>query len=240
MIVEDEAAIAMDIRMRVEAMGFYVPKVISKPHLVIGAVEKLQPQVVLMDIHLKGEDHGIELAEEIIINHDTPVIYLTAFIDQRTFSKAIQTSPYGYISKPFKDADLRSAIEIALNQHRMLARVKSSGEKVFVPQSDRFKQSLFLKDGSGYLNIHLDEILWIRADDNYSRIVTNERESMVNILLGDLEAKLSPVDFVRIHRSYIVSLAKVDKVSGDQVIIGPHELPLSKSYKKGLIERISG
>lgn len=241
LIVEDEATIALDIQVRVEKMGFYVPKIISKPHLVISAVEKHKPHIVLMDINLNGEEHGIELAEEIILNYDIPVIYLTAFSDPKTFSKAIQTSPFGYVTKPFKDSDLRNTIEIALNQHRIINRTKEVSDRTFDlnPEMGNHKKSIFLKDGSGYLNIHFDEILWIRADDNYCRIVTQEQETMVNILLGDLEAKLPESDFIRIHRSYIVSLNKVNKVSHDVVIIGQQELPLSKSYKRALINRIS-
>ena len=87
--------------------------------------------------------------------------------------------------------------------------------------------------------MRLDEILWVKAEDTYSKIVTRESALLVNSLLGDLINKLPEQEFVRVHRSFIVAINHIDKVYGDGLIISGTEIPISKSYKKSLMARIS-
>lgn len=245
LVVEDEAAIALDIKMRLQAMNYEVPTLISKPHKVMPAVEEHQPDCVVMDINLKGNDEGIALAEEIVHGYEVPVVFLTAFTDKLTFNKASEIGPFGYLTKPFKDADLRNAIETALklykNLHTTRQKIVDLRKKVFelTMTSEPATNSIFIKDGSGYLNIKFDDILWIRADDIYSNVVTDESEMLVNVLLGDLVDKLPESLFIRVHRSYVVSINQIEKVTSESVIIKGRDIPISKSYKKMLFDRIS-
>ena len=84
------------------------------------AVEKaaeMRPDLVLMDIRLKGAMNGVEAAQEIRARFDIPVVYLTALADENTLQRAKVTEPCGYISKPFGERELQAAIEIALQRH---------------------------------------------------------------------------------------------------------------------------
>ncbi len=243
LIVEDEATIALDIEMRLKRLGFSVCEIIQKPNLVMEGVEKNHPDVVLMDINLKGKEEGIDLAEEILRIHNLPVIFLTAFTDKRTFEKASQSGSYGFLTKPFKDADLRNTIGIALKQysemHAIKANVSELRKKLYeLDHGKELIDSIFLKDGSGYVNIKLDKVLYIKAEDVYSRVVTTDQEVLVNCMLGDLFNRLQDSRFIRIHRSYVVSINHIQKITGDDVIIAGKELPISKSYKKSLLDRI--
>ena len=96
LIVEDEATIALDIEMRLTRLGFNVCDIVQKANLVISSVEQHQPDLVLMDINLKGKEEGIDLAEEIYLNNNLPVVFLTAFTDNETFQKANQTHTFGF------------------------------------------------------------------------------------------------------------------------------------------------
>ena len=119
MIVEDEWITADDIRMSLESLGFIVTSVSSSGDEAIQNAEKDKPDLVLMDIMLKGEMDGIEAASHIRARYNIPIIYLTAFADEKILERARMTEPFGYIVKPFVNEDLKISIEIALYKHRI-------------------------------------------------------------------------------------------------------------------------
>ena len=114
LIVEDEATVSMDLRYKLEAMGYSVPEVISSGEEAVDAVSQHHPDVVLMDIRLSGEMDGIDAAREIRRRFSTPVVYLTCYGDEDTFVRAKTTEPSGFLLKPFDDAVLRAVVETAL------------------------------------------------------------------------------------------------------------------------------
>ena len=118
LIVEDESIVALDIQDKVEHLGYDVLAVVSSGEKAIEEVKKSQPDLVLMDIVLKGEIDGIETAERIRKHFDIPIIYLTAHSDTQTLNRAKITGPFGYLVKPFVDSELRSAIEVVLSKQR--------------------------------------------------------------------------------------------------------------------------
>jgi signal transduction histidine kinase len=119
LIVEDEAIVAEDIATSLEKLGYTIVDIISSGHDAIAAATQLQPDLVLMDIMLQGDMDGIQAAQYIHDQLQIPIVYLTANADDTTFERANQTSPFGYILKPFKDKELRAAIEIALSKHQL-------------------------------------------------------------------------------------------------------------------------
>jgi len=117
LVVEDEAIVAMVIKKRLMNLGYSVSGVAATGKDAITKVEGTFPDLVLMDIMLKGDMDGIEAAEEIRKRFSIPVVYLTAHSDENTLERAKQTEPYGYILKPFTERDLSSNIEIAIHKH---------------------------------------------------------------------------------------------------------------------------
>lgn len=120
LVVEDENIVALEIKKRLQKLGYVVPGVASTGEDAISKAEGILPDLVLMDIMLKGEIDGINAAGEIRKRFNIPVIYLTAYSDGDTIERAKLTEPYGYILKPFEEDDLRTAIEIALYRHQMV------------------------------------------------------------------------------------------------------------------------
>jgi two-component system sensor histidine kinase/response regulator len=119
LIVEDENIIAMDLRGRLSGLGYDVPPPIPTGEEAVQQAAAIHPQLVLMDMVLKGQLDGVQAAAEIHAKLDIPVIYLTAYSDEHTFQRAKITEPYGYVLKPFEDRELYTAIEMALHRHRM-------------------------------------------------------------------------------------------------------------------------
>jgi CheY-like chemotaxis protein len=115
LIVEDEHEVAKSLEMRLKKMGFSVVGREDTAETALKKAEELHPNIVLMDIELAGKMDGIQAADHLRKKYHIPVIYLTALCDTKTLERVGATAPYGYILKPFKDDELRTAIEIALH-----------------------------------------------------------------------------------------------------------------------------
>jgi CheY-like chemotaxis protein len=118
LVVEDQNIVALNIRNKLKNLGYTVPGTAATGEEAIRKAELTNADLVLMDIMLKGEMDGIETAREIKNRLRIPVLYLTAYTDDETLERAKTTEPAGYISKPFKEEDLHSNIEMALHKHR--------------------------------------------------------------------------------------------------------------------------
>jgi PAS domain S-box-containing protein len=126
LVVEDESIVALDVSYKLEEMGYPVCGSVASGEEAISEVARARPDLVLMDIKLKGTMDGIQAVERIRARFDTPVVYLTAHADKLTVARAKETGPLGYVLKPFEIADLRPAIEIALYRHKLERRVRQS------------------------------------------------------------------------------------------------------------------
>lgn len=119
LIVEDEHIVAMGIKHMLKNIGYTLAGVASSGEDAIKKAESTFPDLVLMDIMLKGEMNGIEAAKEIKTRFGIPVVYLTACSDSKIVDRAWKTGPLGYIVKPFDEKDLQKSIDVALRRHRM-------------------------------------------------------------------------------------------------------------------------
>ncbi len=118
LIVEDEQIVALDLKMRLEGMGYEVVGHAAMGEDSFEIAANNQPQLLLMDIKLAGNIDGIQTAELMRTFYNIPVIYITAFADTNTLERAKKTRPYGYIIKPFTDQELKSNIEMAFYNHK--------------------------------------------------------------------------------------------------------------------------
>ncbi|MCK4263781.1 MAG: response regulator, partial [Candidatus Aminicenantes bacterium] len=129
LIVEDERIVASDIRQSLLRLGYAVPAIISFAEEAIIKAEEIHPDLVMMDIVLKGKMDGIEAAAAIQSRFNIPVVYLTAHTDNNTLERAKRTEPFGYIHKPFEERELFTTIEIAIIKHKTENLLKESEEK---------------------------------------------------------------------------------------------------------------
>jgi two-component system cell cycle sensor histidine kinase/response regulator CckA len=119
LIAEDDAIVALRIRKVVEAMGHDAVGLAATCEDAIRLTEELRPDVVLMDVRLRGEMTGVAAAARIQAGSQTPIIYVTAYSDAPLIEQAARTAPYAYLTKPIRDRELHAAIEIALYRSRM-------------------------------------------------------------------------------------------------------------------------
>lgn len=128
LVVEDESIVAEDIQEALRDLGYEVTVAFTGEQA-LHRVAEVQPDLVLMDVQLQHGLDGIDTAGRILEQHDTPVVYLTAFGDDHTVARARVTRPYGYLLKPFNDRELHSTIEMALSRHEMEQRLRAGEER---------------------------------------------------------------------------------------------------------------
>lgn len=126
LVVEDEAIVAADIAQHLKRGGYDVPVVAATGEAALRKAEELRPDLVLMDVLLKGEKDGIEAAREIEDQFEIPVVFLTGQADESTLARMKDASPYGILLKPIDVASLFSAVELALARHAFGARLTDS------------------------------------------------------------------------------------------------------------------
>jgi PAS domain S-box-containing protein len=129
LIVEDELVVASNLRDRLVILGYEVPAVVLSGEEVLRLAGETRPDLVLMDIKLRGKMDGIATAEELRARFDIPIVYLTGYADDGTLERAKITEPYGYVLKPFEIRELHSTIEMALYKHAMEKRLRESERK---------------------------------------------------------------------------------------------------------------
>lgn len=126
LVVEDEAIVAFDIARQLERLGYRVVGTFASGEEAVSAAQRVRPDVVLMDVRLRGEMDGIVAAQTIREQVGIPVIYLTAYADAETLQRARITEPFGYVLKPFEVRELQTVIEMALYRHQLEDRLKDS------------------------------------------------------------------------------------------------------------------
>lgn len=128
LLVEDESIVAMDIQHRLENMGYEVAGWLAAGDRIVAEIERLRPDLVLMDIRLQEGMDGIQAAQVIRRQFNIPLVYLTAYADEETLRRAKETDPFGFVLKPYHDRELHTAIELALYKFRAGQQLRENEE----------------------------------------------------------------------------------------------------------------
>ena len=210
MVVEDESIVSKDIQISLKNLGYSICGASSSGEDAIEKAKESNPDLILMDIMLKGKLNGIETAHIIKEHIDVPIIYLTAYADESTLSKAKITEPYGYIIKPFEEIDLQTSIEMALYKHTKELEKNKKVELMFsaLENSDT-KDIFFVRSKSGLVKLKSEDIYFVEALKDYVSIYAEKAKYVIHSTMKDIEKKLPSTAFLRVHRSYIIRLDKV-------------------------------
>jgi DNA-binding LytR/AlgR family response regulator len=242
LVIEDESIVSKDIQHSLKKLGYNVVGAASTGEKAIELAAELKPDVVLMDIMLKGQMTGIEAAEQIKANMSVPVIYLTAYADEGTLAKAKVTEPYGYIIKPFKEIDIHTSIEMALYKHQKESEVRKERDLLYaLVDNKESKDFIFVKSNSRLVKLKTADIYFVEALKDYVVINALNSRYTIHSTMKDIERKLPSEDFIRVHRSYIVRLDKIAAIEQPNLILENDKkvIPIGGSYKDDLSNRIN-
>ena len=242
LVVEDESIVAKDISQSLKKLGYNVIDTASSGEAAVIIADEKKPDLVLMDIMLKGEMSGIDAANFIHEKNNIPVIFLTAYADESTLAKAKISEPYGYILKPFKEIDLHSNIEMALYKHQKAIEMRKERDFLFsIIENQEMSDILFIKSNSKLVKVHTSDIFFVEALKDYVIVNTVGARYTIHSTMKDIEAKLPSKEFVRVHRSFIVRIDKIISIEQPYLII-EHEkkpIPIGGSHKEELMKRLN-
>ena len=215
LIVEDEPVLALDLATKLKKLGYEVIDIVSNGEVAINLVKQNQPDLIFMDIKLKGAMDGIETATQILQVEDIPIVYLTGYADEDTVERAEQTGCYGYMLKPCKEIELYATTKIVLKKHQELTKAKISLVKkskslsVFSKQSNynpitqlpnrvslqtQFTQALqqWNIDNNRLTSFQSAAIVYLNID-RFNRVNNNLGHKYGNLLLKQIAQRLQTV-----------------------------------------------
>jgi diguanylate cyclase (GGDEF)-like protein/PAS domain S-box-containing protein len=253
LIVEDEGLIARDVENMVKNAGYEVCDVASTGEEAIEKADKTQPDLILMDIILRGEMDGVEAAERIRDHHSIPVIYLTAHTDENTLERAKLTEPQGYTLKPVEQKELLTVIEMALYKHQLEIKLKErEGWLATLLQS--IGEGVIATDRAGnitFMNPVAEKLTGWRQQESIAKPLTSvlhmvdeENGKLVRISVPELLSKelRNPVngsvqivnyeDKIPIELSSTIIKDAKESVSGLVLVL--HDLTERKRYEEKL------
>jgi two-component system, LytTR family, response regulator LytT len=243
LVVEDESIVSKDIQHSLKKLGYNVVGAAATGEKAIELAHSENPDIVLMDIMLKGEMNGIEAAEAIKAKLFIPVIFLTAYADESTLSKAKVTEPYGYIIKPFKEIDLHTSIEMAIYKHSKEKEIVKERDLLYsiIDNKEETKEFIFVKSNSKLIKLNCTDIFFIEALKDYVVINTADSRYTIHSTMKDIETKMGNEDFIRVHRSFIVRLDKIASIEYPNLNLecDKKSIPIGGSYRDDLNNRIN-
>lgn len=212
-IVEDEPLITATVETALKKQGFKVLGDSDEYDEALLQIDKLRPDLVLLDIQLEGVKDGVDLALQ-LDDRKIPYLYLTSQTDPQTIKRVKETYPLGYIVKPFTEAGLRSNIELAWHNFSLTD-----------------EDFILLKSKGRTHKINQSSITYLKAFDNYCYVNTTTQQYLVPHTLKHTSQKLNTKNFIQTHRSYWVNLKKISSIAHNSVIINDTSIPLSNTKK---------
>lgn len=236
MIVEDEVNYSDTLEMIVDELGYETVGVADHGAIAQDLFKKKKPDLVLMDINIKGDLTGIDLARTFQVKRSVPIIFITSYEDESTFIQAKHTGPFAYLTKPFDPTQLQRNIELALQY------AHADGQRVFENQSEVVLAStcFFVKERNKLVKVPVRDILWIEVQDKYCTLHTKSKKFALRKSLKELASELDPQTFVQTHRSFVVNALEIDDIDLNLYSLKIHgaDIPLGRSYKEELLQRL--
>lgn len=212
LILEDQELVAENLRRTLINLGVKKVRVATSAELAERIFNEDTIDLILVDINLgENKKSGTDLMLELTQTTPIPHIYITANADEKNIKAASETSPEGFLEKPFTKEGVNACISIAVHKMRkQKTTITLHGKKALIDFS---------------------EILYVESQNNHIKIILeNGKKAVERIALKDFIERLSP-HFLQIHKSYVINMQKVEKYTATEVIIHRHHLPIGRSYK---------
>ncbi|MFK5856755.1 MAG: response regulator [Bacteroidota bacterium] len=229
LIVEDEFITLETLKTVLTKMKYEISGDAMNANEAIAVLEKGETDFAILDINIKGDKDGIWLAKQIREKYQIPFIFLTAFADDSTVKRAIETEPYGYLVKPFDKVDVFTAIEVALKNFAKQGSDVTNQEKTHIVSKD----SIFIRDGYMFVKIKIEDILFIKSDKNYLEVHVPDKIHLVRAKMNDFVKSLSD-NFTQVHRSYVINTEAVERFGPGFIFINDIEIPVGANYRDEL------
>ena len=237
LLIEDEFILASELAETLELEGYDVVFTADNGQEALDFYQENEVDLILCDININGDWDGIETVTRLIAVKQVPIIYLTAFTDKDTLERAKQTFPAAYIPKPYHITNLRMAIELAINNFAVKVQnnikilkdltIENHSKEMFLQIND----DIFIKQNYQFVKFSLKEILYLEADNIYTNIITIHKKYVIRQSIGNVHERLPIKNLLRVHRSFVVNINKLDSFNEYEVVVQGHVIPISRTYK---------
>jgi len=236
LVVEDEYITAKTLSNFLVASGYNVVGCAMDTAEALSYLEKMVIDCVILDINLNDENDGVWIANHIKENYHIPFIFLTAYTDKETITRAVQSSPFGFLAKPFQKVELFSAIEVALHKHNELSMLKNSN----IANKDNHVKTIFLKNVDRFDKVVINDICFVESQKNYLLIHIHTMVYKHRATLKEFIEMLPSSDFIKTHRAFLINSNKIVSVdrSNHMVNILNNNIPISKAYRLEVYKKI--
>ena len=219
-IAIDDEPVALDIiKAHVEKVPFIqLESYFISATKALSYINRNAIDLVFLDINMPDVS-GLEFAE--VAQHKVQIIFTTAYSEHAL--KGFELAATDYLLKP-------------INFNRFYKACLLAEDRRTLNYTDQAEKTIFVKDGHSWVQIRLSEILYAQAQDNYVDIHEKNKRTLTRMTLNELERKLPEQDFLRIHKSYIIAINKIEKVEKNHILIEGVRIPLSRLYREGLLK----
>ncbi len=240
LLVEDDWIIAKEMALNLNDMGFEPVGTFESGEEALAHIPKLKPDLILVDIGLAGEMSGIETAKSIRDDFGLPFIFLTALADADTIKQAKLTQPYAYLVKPVSLENLYSSIEITMHNAGTRPFMPSAETETIDPiqQNLQYDDSVFVKTRRRHQKLLVKDIWWVEALDIYAQLTTASGNYLISQSLKAVEEKFPSEHFIRVHRSYLVNIHKIEAIEENDLVLEGKNIPIGKTYRDNLMRRL--
>ncbi|HUP12776.1 MAG TPA: response regulator [Niastella sp.] len=242
MIVEDETIVALDLSMRLQKEGYEVVGIAASSDDAMALFIEQKPDLVLMDINIKGKKDGIETAAALKKIQEVPLIFLSAFSQSEYVNRAKAVNPSAYLVKPFNNDSLHTSIQIAIHNFAVPGK-PTDPPPATAAKEDNGKETLlffnnyfFVKHSYRFNKFSIDDLLYAESDNNYIKLVTTNKKIALRVSLQYLADKFNHPALVRVHRGFIVNIKNIDSFNEEEITIGQHQIPIGRHYKDDFLK----
>lgn len=228
LIVEDSVSYSIELEQIATEIGFNVIGSVDNSGDALDIIFSEQPDVILMDINIKGRLTGIDIAKR-IVHLEIPILYITSFSDEATYQEALRSTLVGYIVKPVEKLTLTTSLKLLIKNRLQNESTNSTG---LITKED--EEYIFFMKKDVYHKLRVDQILYVKSNDNYCEFTLDNGSSyLIRIKLSEVEELLTGRNFIRCHRQYIVNQRQVRAVNTaiNTLDVQGEAIPFSRSKK---------
>jgi DNA-binding LytR/AlgR family response regulator len=231
LIVEDNSMVSEEISITLKKHSLEVVDICRSGESAVSTFKDKGADLVLMDIELDGKMDGIEVASIILQHRPVPIIYLTDHIDDKRLKRAMATYPANYLPKPYDEAGLVRAIELAFN---------NAGSASGRPTENISKDDTFLLTASQqFERVYYKDVLYLQAARSYCDVITDRHiYTICNSMNHVQQENFGTSEFIRVHRSYVVNSKRITKLVGNIIFLNDKEVKMGKEYRDGLMNAL--
>ncbi|MCD6066843.1 MAG: two component transcriptional regulator, winged helix family [Bacteroidetes bacterium] len=225
LIAEDEEMLSLIIKDALEIKGFEVATA-GNGEDALTLVKSFEPDLLILDI-MMPKISGYEVATTIRkTNQHLPILFLSAKSQTVDVLKGFESGANDYVKKPFSIDELMARIRVLIKNSPLDPEPENRSKKQTA--ADGY---VFMKDGSKLLKVNFEDITYIEAERDYANLFRGEKKTLISSHLKEIESLLPKELFIRVHRSFIVSVKAISAIKGSTLDIGKKEIPIGSNYK---------